>query len=149
MKLDYESIAGKVKSFRVRSFGELEIEEFESNETPICCYTYQIFLDPRNTGQPCFYLKQKDLTRFEIYIWRKIPKVFKRPLILHEIVESLTMESWHYSIGEEPYEDAQRRAHNLAVDLDDRFARETLDDREYSEYKVLKEEFRRKFGVAE
>lgn len=69
----------------------------------------------------------------DIYVWDKVPVEFRRSVILHEIVEAdLHM---HQNVE-------KMKAHEEAVKLDNRFARETLDTEKYTKYECFCAEVR-------
>ncbi len=66
----------------------------------------------------------------DIYIWRRVPQKFRRPVIIHEVVEADL--SYHQHLP-------RSVAHQTAVEIDRRFARETLDAATLTEYELFRE----------
>ncbi len=64
-----------------------------------------------------------------MYVWDKVPSGFRRPIILHEVVEADLYI--HQNIS-------KSKAHGKAVDLDKRFAKETLDAQTLAEYEAFR-----------
>jgi hypothetical protein len=69
----------------------------------------------------------------DIYIWDQVPEKFRRAIILHEVIEA---DLYFFQDIPKP------KSHKKAVELDRRFARETLDSKTLAEY----EEFRKQGG---
>lgn len=66
----------------------------------------------------------------DIYLWERVPKKFKRSVFLHELVEADLC--FHQGVR-------QKSAHDIAVECDRKFARDTLDSKTYEEYENFRE----------
>ena len=66
----------------------------------------------------------------DIYVWKRVPKQFRRPVIVHEVVEADL--SFYQGVP-------RSVAHQTAVEIDRRFASETLDALALAEYELFRE----------
>ena len=84
------------------------------------------FVEPFSQQGPAGeYFQSSSFDGADIYLWEKVPEKFKRPVLLHEIIEADL--NIHQNIPKE-------NAHDEAIKHDMRFARETLDRKTFKGY---------------
>jgi len=113
--------------------------------------SHYILFCPTDTedGLPARWIYPSSLVNGgDIYIWASIRKEFKRPLILHEILEvTYSIERFGnvrpYFIPDSELEAESKKGHRLARQYDERYAKETLDKTTFKEYL----DYRRKINI--
>jgi len=122
-------------------FKELEtelklIDLDDINRVPYRDRTY--WVDPMAfpEGKPAQWFESTAYNGADIYIWGGVREEFKKPLILHEIIEADLV--LHQKTGrEEAHEEARR--------VDREYAKSRLNQEEFSDYEKTRESFEKAF----
>lgn len=127
MEIDYEALRKAVESLPLKNFEETEYRGRMYMVEPIS----------PTKNPPVEWFTSTAYDGADVYIWEGIPEKFKRPVILHEILEAdLTL---HQGIPIDT-------AHKIAQDNDRKYAKEKLDDIAYKQYEELRAELGTFFG---
>jgi hypothetical protein len=120
MEINYDEIKGAVLEIAIDETGDL-----------LSYRGRDYYIDPISPAGPIGeFHASTEYDGADIYIWDKVPKKFRRAIILHEVIEAdLHIHQWL----------PQNEAHERTVPHDRRYARETLDSKTFLEY----EEFRK------
>ncbi|MBD3249109.1 hypothetical protein GF336_03625 [Candidatus Woesearchaeota archaeon] len=98
--------------------------------------TYFIELDGRS-GPEAEFFASGTYSGADIYIWNQVRPEFKRPMILHEVIEADLY--LHQRIP-------KRDAHMTAMEHDRNYAKATLDTQTLLEYEQFRESINEFFG---
>ena len=98
--------------------------------------TYFIEPDGRS-GPEAEFFESGTYSGADVYIWNQVRPEFRRPMILHEVIEADLY--LHQRIP-------KRDAHQTAVEYDRKYARMNLDDQTLKEYEEFRESINEFFG---
>ena len=87
-------------------------------------------------GEPSQWFESTAYTGADVYIWGGLRKEFKKPLILHEIIEADLV--LHQGVD-------RRAAHREAEKFDRKYARSLLNKEELSDYEKTRESLEKSF----
>ncbi len=135
MEIKYEDITKVVRKLGLRDYTFFQCGGLDH------CLVYE---DPDNGGTPAWYTyPSQQVDGADIILFNTIPRIFRKPIILHEVAEVLLRKP-DYESGEFEFE--MEQAHPTAKQWDERFAKETLDDKTFAEYLAYKSRFSKFLG---
>lgn len=120
IKVDPASLDTLVRSL---SLTEDSVVEYNNRD-------YGIFYDHTNSEKIAIS-HPSSLYTSDIYVWRDVPKLLKKLVLFHEVLEA----DLAFGQGLE-FDDA----HRIATVLEDAYARQTLHDFDYRRYRRMREE---------
>jgi len=88
-------------------------------------------------GKPSQWFESTAYSGADVYVWGGLRQEFKKPLILHEIIEADLV--LHQEIE-------RRDAHTEAEKFDGKYAKSLLSKEEFSDYEKTRERFEKAFG---
>lgn len=140
MEIDYAIIRSTFDPLKIR-----DTRSFIFLDTPFTVWFGKLLKeDYEEQKQIMFYSASTVNDGFDIYIPTQLRVAFRKPAVIHEAVEALVYRAvcGEAEIKEITYEeDAEnkRHAHAIAKACDERYARETLPQREYENFMSMKQ----------
>jgi hypothetical protein len=105
------------------------------------CLVYELQGDEKSPARYSYPSEQ--VNGADIIMWETIPELFRKPILLHEVAEFLLREP----LDNPPYLNRGfDEAHSTAKEWDERFARETLDEKTFTEYVRYRSEYSKVLG---
>ncbi len=93
--------------------------------------------DRRAGEKPVFWMGNSSTADYDIYIATNVfKKEFRKPVLLHETLEAFLQEDFCRKFD---YRTALTMAHEVAIQYDQRYAREILSDDLFGEYLQLRD----------
>src|SRR3989338_248424 len=131
MEIDYNHIRQVFDSLEI-----LDLTEFEFLGRSFKIWISEYTEKEREENRPAiFYCASTVTDGWDIYLPTQLKRIFRKPVIVHESIEIILNEGfgreWVITIEEDDKNHAE--AHNIAKSIDERYARDTLSEQEFSE----------------
>ncbi|MBI4159523.1 hypothetical protein HY500_04690 [Candidatus Woesearchaeota archaeon] len=134
MDVDYKKLVNVVENAKFQSY-----ERLSYSGGDFLLFPGEHTKRDEEDGNPPIFCNPSLMADWDIYFGMNVvPKDFRRPCLLHEILEMSSFDE----IKQAPNltkEEALRQAHDIAREYDNRYARETLSEPRYTEYTKLRQ----------
>ena len=136
MAIDYNGLKKVVDNAKFGYYEELSFTGLTFLLFP-CEYTSE---DKQRKSPPIFY-QPSSLADWDIYFGMNvIPRPFRKPCLLHEIVEIISFLEIRWRPNLSPQQ-ALKQAHDTAIGYDNQYAKEILNKQKFKKYLCLRAKF--------